>query len=147
MSQITEGRIKMRPRWMFLAGSAAMALGMIGVIILSVFFVSLTAFSLRTHGPMGAIRFEQLLQSFPWWAPILAIIGITVGAWLLKRYDVSYKTNFRLLVALFVLAIIVAGWSIDALGLDTLWIRRGLLRGVYQNEQGVKEPGSLHRYR
>ncbi len=144
MSQIARGRIRMRPRWVFLAGSMAMAFGMIGVIVLSIFFVSLTAFSLRTHGPMGAVRFEQLLQSFPWWAPMLAVFGIGLGGSLLKRYDFSYKRNFRLLFVLFVLAIILAGWSIDVLGLDRIWIDRGLFRGMHQNDTRMRDVRFFH---
>ena len=73
-------------------------LGISASIIVSVFLVSLTRFALRTHGPMGQIRLEQILSSFPWWAPVIALIGLFSGIYLLKKYDFSYRKNFGLFI-------------------------------------------------
>ncbi len=136
ISQIREGKIKMKPRWYFVLGSIFMITALIGLIISSVFLVSLITFSLKTHGPMGAIRFEQLLSSFPWWAPILTIIGFIIGIILLKKYDFSYKKNFILIIGVILISILFSGFLIDHFGFDNLWIQRGPMRGFYQKYDG-----------
>lgn len=136
ISLIKKGQVKMRPKWYFVAGSFAMVGGLTGLTILSVFLVSLISFSIRTHGPMGAIRYEQLLTTFPWGAVIVAIIGIGLGIWLLKKYDFSYKKNFLLIVVGFVLAILFAGWLINYAGFDATWMHRGPMREFYKRYHG-----------
>ncbi len=132
MEKIRAGEVKMRSRWYFVGGSAAMLVGVIAALVLAVFAVSLISFSLRTHGPMGSFRLQQILASFPWWAPILAIVGLGLGIWLLRRYDFSYKRNFSYLVAVALVAIILAGVAIDYLGLDDIWLKRGPMRQYMQ---------------
>ena len=94
MELINNGSIKMRPKWYFWLGSVTMIAGFVCLVVASIFLMNLFIFSIRTHGPMGTIRWQQLLASFPWWAPILSVIGIASGGWLLRRYDFSYKNNF-----------------------------------------------------
>ena len=136
MSRIKKGQVKMKPKWYFVLGSFAMIGGFLGLTIVLIFLVSLITFSLRTHGPMGAIRYEQLLSSFPWWAPIVAIAGFGLGVLLLKKYDFSYKKNFLLIIIGFILAVLLAGLLINYLGLDNVWMKRGPMKGLYQQYDG-----------
>ncbi len=130
MSQIRQGKLKMRPKLYFVLGSIFMICGLAASVIISVFFVSLTRFALRTHGPMGQYRLEQLLSSFPWWAPILAVVGLAIGLWLLRRYDFSYKKNYWVIIIGFITTIIISGWIIDMTELDEIWLRRGPMQGL-----------------
>jgi len=147
MSQIRRGQVKIRPRWYFLLGSIAMVLGLAGLAIVSIFFVSLVTFSLRSHGPMGAVRFEQLLSNFPWMAVLVAVVGLVLAIWMLRKYDFSYKKNFTLIITIFVSAILLAGLLINFSGLDSLWMNRGPAKGLYRRYDGtgkmqeIKEPG------
>jgi uncharacterized membrane protein YdcZ (DUF606 family) len=136
ISQIKGGKIKMKPKWYFLLGSTFITIALIGLIIGSTFLVSLITFSLKTHGPMGAIRFERLLNSFPWWAPILTIIGFALGIILLKKYDFSYKKNFITILGIIFISILLSGFLIDHFGFDDLWIKRGPMRKFYQRYSG-----------
>ncbi|MEI6479599.1 MAG: hypothetical protein WCO21_02085 [bacterium] len=135
-SLIKSGKIKMKPRWYFLLGSIAMFSGLFGIATLSIFLTSLITFSLRTHGPMGEIRYEQLLSSFPWWAIPVVILGIGVGIWILREYDFSYKHNFLYIVIGAVAAILFIGWSINYFGFDSGWMGRGGMRGLYKQYDG-----------
>jgi len=142
MSRIQSGRIHMKPRWYFLLGSAGLIVGFVGLAVMSVFLVSLITFSLRSHGPMAAVRYQQLLSVFPWWAPITALIGLAAGIFLLKKFDFSYKKNFLLVVTVFIGSIILAGFVINYLGIDNLWVRRGMMRRFYQQYDGsFNRPG------
>lgn len=141
MSKISKGEAKMKPKWHYALGSAAMISGLVGITMVLLFLVSLISFFLRTHGPMGGVmRYERLISSFPWWALIVAIIGITIGIYILKKYDFSYKKNFLLIIFSFILVIIITGLLIDFLGLGNIWFKRGPINKIYQHYNGRSQP-------
>ncbi len=145
MSLIKQGRIKMRPKWYFILGSLAMISSLAGLIIISVFLISVVSFSLRTHGPLGAMRFEQLISAFPWEAVMIAVIGIGLGIWIMQKYDFSYKKNFLLIIISFVSAVLLAGWLINYTGLDNMWMEKGPMKGFYQRYDGGMMRGPAWR--
>lgn len=128
MSQIRTGHIKMRPRLYFIGGSILTFIGLVATSVVSIFFVGLIRFSLRAHGPMASIRLEQILSSFPWWLPVVAVAGLVIGVKLLRAYDFSYKVNPWILVAVFVALVVLSGWLFDALGFNDVLMRRGFMR-------------------
>lgn len=131
MGEIRHGKIKMRPRLYFIIGSVLVFISLILASLSSVFLFGLIRFSLRTHGPMGQYRFEQLLSSFPWWAAILAILGLVIGVWLIRKYEFSYKINFVTLVIIFAAAIIIAGFLVDSIGINDIFSRQGCMNRLY----------------
>ena len=144
MNQIHDQKIKMRPKVYFIAGSVLTFIGLVSSVVVSVFLVGLIRFSLRAHGPMASYRLDQMLSSFPWWAPVLASLGLIIGIWLLRRYDFSFKVNFKTIIIGFVLAVVVGGWVVDSIGLNDALIRRGPMRGMMRqymqdnNIQGIQ---------
>lgn len=130
MKKIYTGKIEMKPKIYFILGSIITLGSLIISFISTVFFLNLIKFLLRSHGPMGQIRLEQLLTSFPWWAPILAILGLIIGIKLLKQYDFSYKNNFIVVIISFVISIFIGVWLIDLSGLNNIWFRQGPMRGI-----------------
>ena len=141
MAKIKTEQIKMKPKWYFWLGSISILVGLIGLTITSIFLISLVTFSLKKHGPMGAIRYQEIISTFPWWAPVIVIIGLIGGIVLLKKYDFSYKRNFIFIIAVLISAILLTGILVDILGFDDLWMKRGPMRRFYQlnNEQGQAE--------
>jgi len=133
MDKIHEGDVKMRPRAYFIIGALLTFAGLVSSIVVSAFLVGLMRFSLRAHGPRGAYRLDQLLVSFPWWAVILAIVGLGVGIWLVRRYDFSYKIDFKVIAAGFVLAAIVGGLIIDMIGINDALTRKGPLQRMMRH--------------
>jgi len=132
MSKVTSGQITMKPKWYFVLGSVFSIAGIAALSVASVFLVNIIVFSLRKHGPMGQWKLEAMLESFPLWIPTLAILGITLGIWLLKKYDFSYKKNFFVIIVGFIASIIIAGFVVDQLGLNDIWSKRGMMRKFYQ---------------
>ena len=130
MEQVRHGKIKMRPRLYFVIGSFLTFVGLVSAIVTSVFLVGLTRFFLRSHGPMGQYRLEQMLSSFPWWAPIFAVITLVIGIWILRHYDFSYKRSFWMIVAGFILAVITSGWLLDMSGLNDSLAKRRPMQGM-----------------
>lgn len=131
MSEIRHGKLKMRPKLYFIIGSILVFISLILSILSSIFLFGLIRFSLRSHGPMGTYRFEQLVASFPWWAVILAILGLIIGLWLIRQYDFSYKINFKIIIIGFVVAITIAGYLVDVVGLNDVFSRQGCLNRIY----------------
>ncbi len=130
MDQIHNEKIKMRPKIYFVIGSILTFVGLVSSVVFSVFLVGLTRFSLRSHGPMSNYKLDQIISNFPWWAPVLAIIGLIIGIQLLRRYDFSFKTNFKLIIVGFIFSIFVGGWIVDSIGLNDTLARRGPMRGM-----------------
>ncbi len=148
MNQINRDKLKMRPKVYFMLGSILTFIGLVATVIISTFSVGLVSFSLRSHGPMSSYKFDQILSSFPWWTLIVAIIGLALGIWLISKYDFSYKMKPWLVILGFILAIIVAGYIIDFIGLNDILSRRGPMRGMMHNyiqENNIQGPLFLNR--
>lgn len=147
MGKIKENKISMKPKSYFVLGSIFTFVGLIASIISSIFLISIINFLLKEHGPMGDFRLSQILSSFPWWLPVLAIAALIFGIWNLLKYDFSYKTNYLLIVLGFVIAIIIAGWAIDKTGMDNLWLNQGPMRGMMRQylQDNNLQPGSGNR--
>ena len=131
MGEIHHGNLKMRPRLYFIIGSTLLFISLVLSALSSVFLFGLIRFSLRSHGPMGQYRFEHLLESFPWWAVVSAVLGLIIGLWIIRKYDFSYKINFKIIIIGFVAAIIIAGYLVDAIGLNDVFSRQGCMNRIY----------------
>ena len=132
MARIEQGKIAMKPKWFFVLGSLLLGAGLMGLSMATIFLLNLTLYYFKKRGP-GMGRLELMLANFPWWIPILALIGVVVSVWLLRKYDFSYKKNFWLIVAIFLVAILLAAGLVDQLGLNEIWSRRGPMRRLYQH--------------
>ncbi|MFA7685943.1 MAG: hypothetical protein WCX95_04045 [Candidatus Gracilibacteria bacterium] len=133
MGKIHHGEIKMRSRLYYILGSVLAMSGLAASIIVALFFVSLTKFMLRAHGPMGSFRLEQLISSFPWWAPIFAIFSLVIGLWLLRKHEFAYKRQPWMIIVGFVVTILIVGLIIDMAGLDEIWLRHGPMKGFMRS--------------
>lgn len=130
MRQIRQGKVVMHSKIYFVLGSFLSFLAIFFTAIFSLFFLSLIKFTLRSHGPMGQYRLEQMIANFPWWAIILAILSMVMGIKLLKKYDFSYKNHFWLAIAGFILALIAVGWLIDETKITDRLFSRGYMGGI-----------------
>jgi hypothetical protein len=149
MSKVKSNELIMKSHWYFVAGSVLTFIGFVTFTIVAVYLTNLMLFLLRKHGPMGQFRLEQILNSFPWWIPIFAIVGTIGGILFLRKYDFSYKKHFWLIIAGFFLSIILAAFLLDYFGLNDAWSRQGPMRGFYhqlqsQNNQFLKGQGAMH---
>ena len=135
--QIKAEKIKMKPKWYFVLGSLLMFASLVGLSMGVVFLVNLGIFLIRRNGPLMSWRLQTIFSTFPWWIPIVALFGIISAIWLLKKYDFSYKKNFPLLIIVFVLSVLLAGFLLDRLGLNE-YLSRGRMRRFYQNVELYK---------
>lgn len=84
-----------------------------------------------------------MIETFPWWIPALALIGVTIGIFFLRKYDFSYKRNFSFIVVAFVAAIILAAFVVDLTGINDTWFGQGPMRRLYQQGQQKKQLHSI----
>ena len=136
MAKVKSNEISMKPRWYFVLGSLFMVAGIVGISIGAVFLTNITLFLLRQHGPMGEWRLQSMIQSFPLWVPLLAVVGIFFGIVLLRKYDFSYKKNFLMVIIGFILSIVLTAFLMDFMGLNDIWARQGPMRRFYQSIDG-----------
>lgn len=132
ISQIKKGNIKMKPRWYFILGSLIMSFGLVGLSMGIIFLFNLSIFLIRRNGPLMMWKLQVILANFPWWIPIVAIIGMIFAIYLLKKYDFSYKKNFLFIVLIFIILTFLAGFLIDKLGLNE-YLSKGRVGRFYQN--------------
>lgn len=133
MSKIDAGEIKMKPKWYFILGSIFTFIGLVSTVVVSTFSIGLIRFSLRSHGPMAEYKFDQMIADFPLWTLALAILGLILGIWLIRRYDFSYKIKPWLVITGFILAIIIGGYIIDITGVNDVMSRQGPMKGMMRN--------------
>lgn len=140
MSRVSTGKITMKPKWYFAVGSALMIIGTVAASVGAAFLINLTIFLIKKQGP-GYGKLTMMFESFPFWIPILAILGMGAGILLLRKYDFSYKKNFFAVTIGFIASVIVAGLIIDSLGLNNAWSKRGLMKGFYQQIEHPEKSG------
>ena len=134
MNQIHQGKIKIKPKLYFILGSILTFIGLVSTIITSIFMVGLIRFLFRTnYGWRAQYRLEQIFSEFPFWIIFIAIIGLALGIWLIGKYDFSYKINHYVLIVGFILAIIVAGFIIDEIGVNDILMRHNPMKNMMRN--------------
>jgi len=131
ISKIKSEEIKMRPKYFFVLGSVILFTSLVGLSMGTIFLINLVFFFIRKNGPFYIWKLQNIISNFPLWIPILAIIGIFLSIKILKKYDFSYKKNFKLILIFFVLAILLAGLLLDTLGLNE-YLSRGKMGKYYQ---------------
>lgn len=136
MLKIKSGEIKIKPKWYFVVGSFSSVLGLVGMVLVIIFCTNLFLFTLRTNSYMKGYRLEQIISNFPWWALFIAVLGVGLGIYLLKKFDFSYRKNFVFIVAVIILAIFTASWLFDSLGINDVFMRRGMMNKIYQKYDG-----------
>ncbi len=146
MDKIHNDQIKMKSRLYFIISSSLIFVGLVSSVLISIFFLALIRFSLRSHGPMAQFHLSQLLSNFPWWAVLLAPISLFFGIYLLRKYDFSYKINSWFLVFGFILVIVAAAWLMDSLGLNQSLSHHKYMRMFYHNNSGVDIGTMMNHY-
>jgi hypothetical protein len=143
ISQIKKGKIKMKSKWYFITGSILMFLSLIGLSMGVIFLINLNIFFVRKNSPFASLKIQTILSIFPWWIPLLAILGVILAIWLLKKYDFSYKKNSYLIIIAFVISIFMGGFLLDKLKLNE-YLSRGRMKRIYQRiELNQKQGGSV----
>ena len=125
MEKIKKGEVTMRPKIYFVCGSLVLFLGVAATTVFAIFFTNITLFALRAIGPFDSMRLAFLWSVFPWWAPVIGILGIALGIILLKQYDFSYKRSPLWIVLGFLIVVFLFGWMMSRSVLNQRLYMRG----------------------
>ena len=150
MDQISSGKIAMKPRWYFVVGAFLAMLGLIGSFFTAIFFTNILFFLSRHVGGQGQWKLDMALSSFPLWVPLLALMGLSIGIILLRKFDFSYRKNFVLIVAVAIISVLLGSYLLDKSGVNDIWSVRGPMRGLYyelNQSQTSDSPGQYGRGR
>lgn len=139
MSAIKSGQVTMKPKAYFILGSILLGGGIAIAAILTLLFIGVTIFHLRTQNPIGFLRYGTVggpifLRLFPWKALIFSIVGIWSGLALLKKYDISYKKSFAGISLAFVGALIVFAFILDQVGVGDRLEKTKPLSPLYKQQ-------------
>jgi hypothetical protein len=154
MSQIKQGKIKIKPKGYYIIGSILTFIGTIFSIITSSFLFGLLRFSMRSHYGRGVqYKINEAISNFPWWIFILAIASIALGLWLIKKYNFSYKIKPIFLVLIFISSILVSGVAIDLTGFNDVLYKKPQMKNLmdkyprYQKDffHQIKTPRNFYR--
>ncbi|MFC1653432.1 hypothetical protein ACFL1M_01125 [Patescibacteria group bacterium] len=139
MSKIKSEEVKMKPKAYFVVGSVLLGAGITSTILLALLFLSISMFHIRTQNPMGFLRLgivggPAFLRIFPFGLTLVSILSISLGAWLLKKYDISYKKNFLGIIFAIVGSVIVMAFIIDKFGASDRLEKLRTLKPLYKQE-------------
>jgi len=119
IKKIKEKRIKMRSRFSIVAEKLGLESAAIFLLLLGVFLFGLIGYLLVQSGAteflgFGPPGFLILIHNFPYDLLIITIIIIFLAALILKRFDFSYKKNFKLIITLIITGVIIFGIALSA---------------------------------
>ena len=132
MTKVNSSQLKMKPRWLFVFASTFSIAGLIGLGVILVFLINLFIFTVNRQGRLCQWRLDQILSTFPIWLPFIIIIIFLVGLWILSKYDFSYQKNFKFIIFIIILSLVVSAVVVDKLGLNDI-LSRGRFQRFYQN--------------
>ena len=146
--KIKKDEIKMKPKYYFALGSLSITLGMIISFIFSAFFINLISHRIRILKmaeflPMGGPGRMMFLRHFPWHFLFISTALLTVGAWLLKRYDISYKKSFLVILVGIIVSIVFAGLLVDKVGINMHFKKKPGFKRLYKTPPGFIPPSSF----
>lgn len=118
---IKQQHVHMRPRAYFIIGSVLLGAGLVASLLVAIFFVSVIIFRLRVNAPFSYLgdhgNLGLFAQNIPWIPIVIAIIGVTGGIIIMKKFDFSYRHAFLGIAGGVILSIGVVGLLFDTVGL------------------------------
>jgi hypothetical protein len=143
LASIQSGKVKMHPRWEFAMRAAAIYLGLLILVVGSLYAASFAVFMLRQSGLLSASHFgfeglAILLGSLPWIIVVVAIIFALILLFTIRRYSFGYTWPF-LYSALAIIVFVIIGGVIIGITplhqqLESIENHLPLAGGFYQQE-------------
>ncbi len=117
MGDITNGRVKLRSRYLFLAehaalGSAVLLTALLAALILSIVFFYLRETETLHYFVFGSDGIYAFLESFPFGLLIVFVLFAFSACMLLRFSEVSYKKPFVVAIAAMLLFITGTGYAV-----------------------------------
>ncbi|MEN8253018.1 MAG: hypothetical protein ABFQ62_01420 [Patescibacteria group bacterium] len=146
MKTIEKEHIKMKPHWHFVLASFLMGFSVVSLISMAMFISNLIFFRLRVHevmqhrAPEHIFLWHFLRYRFPWLHFLILILLFALGVYLLKKYEFSYKQNWKLIVLGLLGALLLSGFLIDRVGVNERLQHRRPMRRFYEQQDLPAKP-------
>jgi len=124
MKQVESGEVKIRPKIYFVLGWLFSLLGFVGSIVSIIYLSSMVKFLLKTHGPRGEYRWNELVSSLPIWFIPMVILSTVLGYFFFRKFDFSYKKNPIYLILGLLLAIVLTDYALGFFGFDEILFKQ-----------------------
>ena len=118
MGKIQKQEIKMKPHYYYTLLSA-LAVGFIVLAgFISSYAISILSLWLRIQDAAGPaygakLNLSNMINGFPWWALLLAIILLVVSIFVVRKVGVLYKIRLAYLVPTILLVVLILGWALS----------------------------------
>lgn len=132
IDRINTEKIRIRPRYQFIVAAALIMMGILGTVLSSAYFFGLSIFAFRARGPLSSIGLTRAFGDIPWWALLLALLGLGLGYWLWKKSETPYKITPATAIITMLAITFTAGIIINSLGWGDRWFNRGFIKKFYQ---------------
>ena len=138
LEKIKHGNVKMRPRWKFILQAVLLAVGIVLVLLVLLYFFSFTIFTLRETGAwfvpfLGPQWLPIVFRSLPWIIILLSAFFVVVLEILFRHYSFAYRKPFIYSLIL-ILVIMTIGGSLFAP------FHRGILKSARMGGFPAVEP-------
>lgn len=122
MKRIKQGDVHMRPHLYFTLLFIVSLLGVVLSGFVVSYLVSIMFFWLRiqTSDTMawGArANLSEVLSSFPWWAPLVAIMAFAAAVWLIHKHGTMYRHKTATIALIAALISLLIGFSMYTAGI------------------------------
>jgi len=129
MAKIKNGQVKMRPRIYYILVSG---LSVVIVVVLTVvlsYLISLASLWLRIQkaaGPAYGARqnLTTLVDNFPWWAAVLAVIAVALLVLIIKKIGSFYKIKLAYLALVIIIVAALVGYGLSYTQLPNVFKKR-----------------------
>lgn len=116
MDDLHKKNVHMHSPLYFLLLSVLLGVGVGAAVVVTMFFVAVAWVRISLYQPFGFFRFgfkgiPPFMAAFPWGILFVAVVGIGVSVWLLKKYDFTYKRAFLPFAVVIIAGITVLGFA------------------------------------
>lgn len=114
LSTIESGKVKMRPKWHFVLKTILGIAGLVFVLLVVVYLISLAHFVLVQSGawfvpPLGMRGIISFITSLPWFILLVALVFIGILEILVRKYAFAYKRPLSYSVLGLLVVVLIGG--------------------------------------
>lgn len=137
LEEIKTKKIQPKPRLYFILGSFLMGFALSSTLVVLTFFLSMMIHHFKAFGTIDFLRFglkgqQAFIGSFPWVYFLVTLVSFILGLLLIKKYDISYKFNWKLIVMGVLSVSFILGLLLDQSGLHEKLTHQRMMRNLYE---------------
>lgn len=123
MKQIRNGKFNLRSKYLFLAEKIGSICGFVLFLFLSIFFINLIFYFLKTADILEYLNFGSsglpaFLESFPSFFLLGGIMSIFATGYFIAKNDISYKQPFIYIVFALIIVVVSSGEVMASSGIN-----------------------------